>query len=366
MYSVNLFTQIAESMQDGRVWAVSAIRERKLVWKIVFTADEVLYSEPAGLDVDQVCTLDKQGHASLLDLWRTKMSAESVRDGDQTILLESFGRRKQLVICGAGHVALNLIRIAKIVGFNVISLEDRPMFADMATAAGADEVICDAFDKGLARIDANEDTCFIVMTRGHRFDEICLRSIFRMPYAYVGMMGSRGRTVNVKHDLEKEGYETERLDDLHAPIGLDIKAQTPTEIAVSVAGELIEYLRSHDRAIDDGIEGVIRGAGDEDMASMHKVIATIVSKRGETPRTIGTKMLVLENGQLVGTIGGGCAEAEVITQARAMIQEARDKGAESVEARLCDVDLTPAQGNSEDSMFCGGLQEILLETVAPV
>ena len=118
MYTVDLFEKIAESMQDGRVWAVSAIRGRRLVWKIVFTADEVLYSEPADLDVDQVCTLDKQGHASLLDLWRTKMSAESVQDGDQMILLESFGRRKQLVICGAGHVALNLIKLAKIVGFH--------------------------------------------------------------------------------------------------------------------------------------------------------------------------------------------------------------------------------------------------------
>lgn len=363
MYAVDLFTKIAEKMQDGRVWAATAIRERQLAWKIVFTADEILYREPADLDVEKACTLDREGYDSLLELWRTKMAAESVQDGDQTILLESFGQRKQLVICGAGHVALNLMRVAKIIGFHITVLEDRPMFANMANEAGADQVICEAFDKGLEQVRSSEDTCFIVMTRGHRFDEICLRSILKKPFAYVGMMGSRGRTVNVKHDLEKEGYAQEKLDALHAPIGLDIGAQTPAEIAVSVAAQLIEYLRAQQRAIDDGIEGVVENAADTEQADLLKVMATIVTKRGETPRTIGTKMLVLENGQLVGTIGGGCAEAEVINQARAMIQQARIKGAEAVPSRLCDVDLTPAQGNAEDSMFCGGLQEILLEMV---
>ncbi len=364
MYTVSLFERINAEMANGRVWVATAIRNREIVWKIVFTSSEVLYSEPEDLDLRQVCSLDTDGFDSLLDLWRTKLAAESIKDGDQTIMLESFGQRKQLVVCGAGHVALNLIRIAKIIGFNVISLEDRPMFANMASEAGADRVICESFEEGLAQVDSTGDTCFIVMTRGHRYDEICLRSILRKSYAYVGMMGSRGRTVNVKHDLEKEGFTTEKLDDLHAPVGLDIGAQTPAEIAVSVAAELIEYLRSHNRSIDDGIQSVVESAADQQNAQMHNVVATIVSKRGETPRTVGTKMLVLENGQMVGTIGGGCAEAEVITQARAMIQQARTSGAEAVEARLCDVDLTPAQGNAEDSMFCGGLQEVLLEMVA--
>ncbi len=365
MYNVSLFQKIAESIADGRVWAATCIRDRQEIWKIVFTGDEILYREPANLDVDQVCGLSAGEYESLLDLWRTQFNAQAIKDGEDTILLESFGQRKQLVICGAGHVALNVIKIAKIVGFHVTSLEDRPLFSNMAKQAGADRVICDSFDNGLAQIESNEDTCFIVMTRGHRYDEICLRSIFPKEYAYIGMMGSRGRTVNVKRDMRKEGVAEEKLDALHAPIGLELGAETPAEIAVSVVGELIQYLRGKNRAIDDGIEGVVKAAVEPENAEAGMVMATITSKLGQTPRTVGTKMLVLGNGQMVGTIGGGCAEAEVITQARAMIAQARTDGVSEVPTRIVDVDLTPAQGNDEDSMHCGGIQEILLEMIDP-
>ena len=93
-------------------------------------------------------------------------------------------------------------------------------------------------------------------------------------------------------------------------------------------------------------------------------MCTIVSKRGATPRTVGTKMMVLETGRIVGTIGGGCAEADVITEARGMIQEARENGPESVESRIVNVDLTGAQGFDEDAMHCGGIQDVLLEMIA--
>ena len=364
MYNVNLFNTIAQNISDGRVWVATCVQDERVSWKIVFTSREILYREPEDLDVDQVCGISPEPYTSLLDLWRTHYNAVTLRDGDSDILIESFGKRKHLVICGAGHVALNLIKLAKIVGFQVTSLEDRLIFANMATEAGADQVICNAFDKGLQAVDSTEDTCFVIMTRGHRFDEMCLREIFKKPYAYIGMMGSKGRAINVRHDMEREGISKEVLDALHAPIGIAIGAQTPAEIAVSVMGELISFLRSNDRAIDDGIEGVIQGAVDPTQEGVGKVMATIVSKRGATPRTIGTKMLVLGTGRIIGTIGGGCAEADVITEARAMIQEERENGSAAVKSRIVNVDLTGAQGFDEDAMHCGGIQDVLLELVA--
>ena len=364
MYNVALFSKIAESIKEGRVWVATSVKDEKVVWKIVFTADEVLYREPEDLDVDAVCSASPEPMTSLLDLWRTKYNAETIQDGDGIVLLESFGQRKHLVICGAGHVSLALIRMAKIVGFKVTVLEDRMVFVNMAQEAGADEVICDAFDKGLQKVVSTKDTCFVIMTRGHRFDEMCLREIFKKDYCYIGMMGSKGRAINVRHDMEREGIDAERLEGLHAPIGIEIGAQTPAEIAVSVMGELISFLRSSDRAIDDGIESVIKCAVDPTQDGNSKVMCTIVSKRGATPRTVGTKMMVLATGRIVGTIGGGCAEADVITEARAMIQEAREKGTEGVPSRIVNVDLTGAQGFDEDAMHCGGIQDVLLEMIA--
>ena len=128
--------------------------------------------------------------------------------------------------------------------------------------------------------------------------------------------------------------------------------------------KVLAFLREHNRAIDDGIESVVKGAVDPTQEGVGKVICTIVSKRGATPRTVGTKMLVLGTGRIIGTIGGGCAEADVITAARAMIQEERENGSDAVKSRIVNVDLTGSQGFDEDAMHCGGIQDVLLELVA--
>ncbi len=85
-----------------------------------------------------------------------------------------------------------LLRMALLLGFDVTVLEDRPYFADGARRAGAKRVICDSFEQGLDAVDSDEDTYFVVMSRGHRYDIICLEKIVEKTYAYLGMMGSKG------------------------------------------------------------------------------------------------------------------------------------------------------------------------------
>lgn len=84
-----------------------------------------------------------------------------------------------LVICGGGHVSIPMITIGKILGFYVSVLEDRPLFANHARRAGADQVICDTFYEALQQIEGSADTYFVVVTRGHRYDTECLRSILK-------------------------------------------------------------------------------------------------------------------------------------------------------------------------------------------
>lgn len=114
------------------------------------------------------------------------------------IFVELLGKPGKLVICGGGHVAQQAVILAKHTGFHVTVLEDRPFFADQARAAGADQVICDDFASALEKIPGGSDTYFLVVTRGHRYDGICLASILKKERAYVGMMASRKRGILLK------------------------------------------------------------------------------------------------------------------------------------------------------------------------
>ena len=95
--------------------------------------------------------------------------------------MESLKQPAHLVICGAGHVAQQVILLAGKVGFTVTVLEDRVSFAGEALRAGADQVICDSFENALKQIPGSEDTYFLIVTRGHRYDRVCLEAILRNP-----------------------------------------------------------------------------------------------------------------------------------------------------------------------------------------
>lgn len=165
-------------------------------------------------------------------------------ESGERIFQERISRPAKLVICGAGHVSMPIIRMGKMLGFHVTVVEDRPKFADDARRAEADQVYCEPFEDGLEKIKGDTDTWFVIVTRGHRYDTDCLRTILSKPRAYVGMMGSKRRTAIVKDQLEAEGFEREVLEAVHTPIGLKIAAETPEEIAVSIMAEIIQIKNS--------------------------------------------------------------------------------------------------------------------------
>ena len=270
----------------------------------------------------------------------------------ETVFCDCLGEAKKLVICGAGHVGVALLRMALLLGFDVTVLEDRPYFADGARRAGAKRVICDSFEQGLDAVDSDEDTYFVIMTRGHRYDLICLEKILGKSYAYLGMMGSRGRSALVKKKLLEQGFPAGQVEDLHAPIGLGIHAETPEEIAVSILGEIIS-VKNGDKKNSSFSEEQLELLGDG-TDTRAKVLCTIVARRGSAPRSVGTKMLVLEDGTVSGTIGGGCVEAGVKEKARWLMQD-KEKRQEliSVSMTACDAE--------EEGMVCGGVIEVLLE-----
>lgn len=271
----------------------------------------------------------------------------------QKFFIEHLKRQAHLVICGGGHVSQQVIELAGKVGFHVTVLEDRPYFADRAREAGADLVLCDAFEKSLQGIAGTPDTYFLVVTRGHRFDRACLEQILKKPYAYVGMMASRGRSALLKKQMAGDGFDRKALDEMYTPVGLSIHAETPEEIAVSIVAELIQIKNQtkktagYDSLLMEYLTGVKE-------PGQPKVLATIIARRGSAPRSIGTKMLVLGDGRIIGTIGGGCMESEVQHQCLRLLHE------ENEMTRIIHADMTVAQAEDE-GMVCGGTIDVFLE-----
>lgn len=150
----------------------------------------------------------------------------------------------EILILGGGHIALPLVRIASLLGFRVIVVDDRPEFAYKNRFPEADRVICDNFEQALAGFDIGPGTYTVIVTRGHEHDRDCLRMVTKRPAAYIGMIGSRRKVKAVMKQLAEEGIPPEKLAAVFSPIGLDIGAETPEEIALSIMAEVVNIYRS--------------------------------------------------------------------------------------------------------------------------
>ncbi|MCC8139593.1 MAG: XdhC family protein [Lachnospiraceae bacterium] len=337
-----LYQRLAEQDRNRRCVVLRVLEKPYLGEQALLSEGKPVYcSDPEGLLPRHEAELSGMEACGVIEL-----------EG-KAVFCEPVGREKTLAICGGGHVSAAVVRLGKMLGFHTVVFEDRPKFADNVRLAGADEVYCEPFETGLDRIAGSADTYFVIATRGHRYDHVCLRKIAEKSYAYVGMIGSRRRVAMLKRTLEEEGVKRQVLADLHAPIGLAIDAETPTEIAVSIMAEIIAEKNGRNRAGEYPRE-LIHALLDESGEHGGKALATIVRRKGSAPREIGTKMLIYEDGMAVGTIGGGCAEAEIFSQARSLLMTGG--------ARICHVDMT-TESAEDEGMVCGGWLDILLEVV---
>ena len=278
-----------------------------------------------------------------------------ITENSTRIFCEFPAHEQKLVICGAGHVSIPVIQIGRMIGCTVTVLEDRPKFADNARRAGADTVLCQPFEEGLKKIPGDRDTYFIIVTRGHRYDQVCLEKIMKKEHAYIGMMGSRARTVKVKQALLEQGADPQVLESVHTPIGLPIGGETPEEIGVSIIAEIIQE-KNRSRKRGGFTKEILRAILDEKDKDIKKVLATIVTKKGSSPREAGTKMLVYQDGRTVGTIGGGCLEADIIQRSLRLMSQ------ESLPLVLHHADMTGKDAEDE-GMVCGGMVDVLLEVL---
>ena len=154
--------------------------------------------------------------------------------------LEKRLKNATVFIFGAGHVAKQVAAISKMVGFTTVVLDDRNEFANTERFPTADQVlVLDRFDTLLQRLHMDTHSYIVIVTRGHRHDQTVLSQALKTDARYIGMIGSRKKRDTIYRNLLEGGFAQNDIDRVHSPIGLEIEAETPEEIAVSIVAELI-------------------------------------------------------------------------------------------------------------------------------
>lgn len=243
-----------ENYDNPILFTVIEAREERLLGKKLFIKKNGDVLGDLGLeDLNRVALENaKTGHGRCQPLLISldaefKLCETSVKKATFRLLMEPPTTVVQLLILGAGHIALPLATMAKIVGYEVIVVDDRPSFANAARFSTADTIICNDFERAIEGINISPQTFVVIITRGHRYDKECLQKVIHQPASYIGMIGSRKRVKALLAELEEEGVPHELLQKLYSPIGLHIGAETPEEIAVSILSELIKVQRELDQ-----------------------------------------------------------------------------------------------------------------------
>ncbi len=155
--------------------------------------------------------------------------------------LEAYTTPPQLVLCGGGHVSKAISPMAKKLGFLVYVTDDREEFANKERFPEADRVVALNPEEALQQLPINANTFIIIATRGHRYDNVALNAAARTPAKYVGLLGSKRKAILIYEDLVRGGLPLERIREIRSPVGLDIHARTPDEIAVSIMSEMLVF-----------------------------------------------------------------------------------------------------------------------------
>jgi xanthine dehydrogenase accessory factor len=169
--------------------------------------------------------------------------------GTLDIFIEPVLPPALLYVFGAGHVSVNLYRVARGAGFDVTIVDDRAAYASRERFPEAKEVIAEDFELAMTKITPQESSYIVIVTRGHRDDMRVLRWAVQTQACYIGMIGSKRKTITIFRELTKEGLPAHLFERVHAPVGLDIGAITPEEIAVAITAELIAVRRRSERAL---------------------------------------------------------------------------------------------------------------------
>ena len=159
-------------------------------------------------------------------------------DEEHELLVEPVLAKPRLVIAGGGHVGLAIAKMASMLDYEVTVIDDRPEFASRERFGPGIDVVRMDMPDALRTLPIGWNAFIVIATRGHKLDATCLRAAVKTQARYVGLLGSKRKTILIAQMLRSEGVSDERIRAVHAPIGLDLGGRTPAEIALSVMSEL--------------------------------------------------------------------------------------------------------------------------------
>jgi xanthine dehydrogenase accessory factor len=164
--------------------------------------------------------------------------------GQLNIFVEPVIPQPRAFIFGGGHVSKSISKVANLAGFATVIIDDREAFANRERFPEAEETYAEEYESVFPKLPVTSTSYLIIVTRGHRDDMRVLRWAVSTPAKYIAMIGSKRKTISVVHELEKEGLARAAFEKIFAPMGLEIGAESPEEIAISVVAEMIAVRRS--------------------------------------------------------------------------------------------------------------------------
>jgi len=165
---------------------------------------------------------------------------QSVCGGQIKVFIEPFAAPKHLVICGAGHIALPLSIICKMLNYKITIIDNRKTFANRERFGHVDKILVGDHAQKLAKQNINSNTHIMIVTQGNEYDFECLKTVIKLKAEYIGVISSKTKRIKFFNRLKAMDISAKDLKKINIPAGIDIGAQTPEEIAISIASELVK------------------------------------------------------------------------------------------------------------------------------
>ena len=246
-----LLIKAMKASEKGRSYAVATLVDstvkgtpQKAGAKMIILEDGTLWGSIGGgrneKKIQKECLKAiKSGKTSLVTCDYFGGVGQSVCGGQIKVFIEPFRGTRHFVICGAGHIALPLSVIGKMLNFKVTIIDNRKEFANSKRFPHVDRIIVGDHAQKLSQLPIDQHTYIMVVTQGNEFDFECLRAAIHTNAGYLGVISSRAKRVKFFGRLKKMGVSQARLNRVKIPAGVDIGAQTPEEIAISIAAEMV-------------------------------------------------------------------------------------------------------------------------------
>ncbi len=244
-----IYEKLNQALQQNRsgvlltVIDVKGSSPGKVGSKMLVFADGEHYGTVGGGQIEYLAIQDALQNQSKSFPWRKSYllseDAGMLCGGKVEILFEPFGYRERLIIFGAGHVGSALAQLAPKANFYTIVVDNRPEYAQAERLPQAHQVLCGDYDQILKELTFDENTYIMVVTHGHGFDQVIADYCLTQPFKYLGVIGSRKKAKTFFKQLAEAGHSEEQIARVFMPVGFDIGAETPFEIALSIMAELI-------------------------------------------------------------------------------------------------------------------------------